>query len=297
MYTKPRFWLAARRSSLVLSVSLGLGVASGCTLEKKDDAGEFRDAVPQSQSVALSGPEGSSSTSTAAAGPSLRTLDTGSSAPYATWYGFTRDMRDGVNAITGVVLGSVWLVVQTTPSSVSADSATWGPWQDELAPSSYRVRVTRVATDEYDYVLEGRSKTATADADYRAVLTGHGYGKPHAKHGQGTFSIDLDVAKSLDPYKHQNDSGKVTVTHDLPHEFSENLAALPRSITAAVTPAGEAHYTVESRALADHTGAIHVDAHVDIDDDSTKTKLEDVVIDSRWAASGAGRADIDIAGW
>jgi hypothetical protein len=291
MYTKTRFWLSGFGFA-----TLSLGVLSGCTLEKKDDAGEFRDAVPQSQAIALSGPDANGSSTTAAAGPSRRTLGTGPSTPYAKWYGFTREMRDGVNAITGAVLGSVWLVVQTTPTSVSADSATWGPWDDDqLSPARYRIRVTRVATDEYEYVFEGHSKTSTVDTGYRAVLTGHGYGKPHAKHGQGTFTIDLDVAKALDPYKHQNDSGKVTVSHTLPHAFSENFGALPRTITAAVEPAGEPHYTVESVANVDHTGTIHVDAHVDIDD-SKLTKLEDVVIDSRWAASGAGRADIDIAG-
>jgi len=291
MYTKTRFWLAS-----CCLTTLSLGALSACTLEKKDDAGEFREAVPESQSVALSGPDANGSNSPAAAGPSRRTLGTGASTPYAKWYGFTREMRDGVNGITGAVLGLVWLVVQTTPSAVSVDSATWGPWDDDqLSPARYRIRVTRVATDEYEYVFEGHSKTSTVDTDYQSVLTGHGYGKPHAKHGQGTFTIDLDVAKTLDPFKHENDSGKVTVTHALPHEFSENLAALPRTISAAVAPAGEAHYTVESRANADHTGTIHVDAHVDIDD-SKATQLEDVVIDSRWAASGAGRADIDIAG-
>jgi hypothetical protein len=40
-------------------------------------------------------------------------------------------MRDGVNTFTGVVLGSVWLVVQTTPSAISADSATRVPCDDD----------------------------------------------------------------------------------------------------------------------------------------------------------------------
>ena len=62
-----------------------------------------------------------------------------------------------------------------------------------------------------------------------------------------------------------------------------------------VDPEGEAEYTVQSWALSDHTGRIHVDAHVDIAD-SKDTKLEDVVIDSLWNAFGAGRADIAFAG-
>ncbi len=277
------------------SCSFALSALSGCTLDKKDDAGEFRDAVPQKEAVALSGPDSSGSSSTTSEGPSLRTQATAPSTPYAKWYGFTREMRQGVNGITAGVLGGVWIIISTPPSDISADSATWGPWNDELSPATYRFRVQRVAIDEYDYVLEGHAKASTIDTDYRAVLVGHGYGKPHEKHGQGTFTIDLDVAKALDPFGHENDSGKVTVVHDLPHDFSDNLAALPRTISAAVTPAGEAHYTVETAAKVDHTGSVHVDAHVDIDD-AKNTQLEDVVVQSRWDQTGAGRADIQIAG-
>lgn len=291
MYTKTRFSLAASGIA-----ALALCTLSGCASDNRDDGSEFREAVPGAQAVALPGPDASPSPTTAAEGPSPRTLATGASTPYAKWYGFTRDMRDGVNAVTAGVLGGVWLVVQNPPTALSADSATWGPWDDDqLSPARYRIRVTRVAADEYDYVLEGHSKASTLDTDYRAVLTGHGYGKMHAQHGQGTFTIDLDVAKALDPYKHQTDSGKVTVSHVLPPGFSLNSGALPRTITAEVTPLGEAHYTVESHAAVDHSGTVRVDAHADIDD-SKATKLEDVVVDSRWSSSGAGRADIAIAG-
>jgi hypothetical protein len=289
MYAKTWLWLGG----CVLACHL----LSGCALQKKDDADEFRDAVPQSEAVSLSGPDSSSgSTATASAPPPRGALSTTPPTPsYAKWYGFTRDMRDGVNTVTAGILGSVWLIIQSEPSSAAQDSATWGPYTDELDPATYRFRVTRVAQDEYDYVLEGRPKTSASDADYQAVLTGHGYGKPHPLHGQGTFSIDLNVAKALDPYKHPDDSGSVAVVYELPHDFSDDLGALPRTITATVTPQGEAHYSVESVANLDHTGSIRVAAHVDIDD-SKMTKLEDVTVHSRWNQSGAGRADITITG-
>ena len=77
--------------------------------------------------------------------------------------------------MTAGVLAGAWLIIQSEPSATSADSATWGPYTDELDPATYRFRITRVATDEYDYVLEGRPKASTSDADYRAVLTGNGF--------------------------------------------------------------------------------------------------------------------------
>jgi len=288
MYAKTRLWFAG--------CSLALCFASGCTLDKKDDdADAFREAVPQQESVALSGPDSTSSSSTAALGPSRRTLGTAPNAPYAEWYGFTRAMRQGVNQVTAGVLGGVWAILHVPPTTLAKESASWGPYTDELEPVTYRFRIERIALDEYNYTLEGRPKASSEDAAFRAVLTGHGYGKPHASHGKGEFSIDLDVAKALDPFAHQDDSGTVRVSYELPHDFLENPNFLPRSITAKVDPAGEAEYTVESLALIDHTGQIHVDAHVDIDEDKN-TKLEDVVIDSHWNATGAGRADIDFSG-
>ncbi|HYQ41788.1 MAG TPA: hypothetical protein VER11_07465 [Polyangiaceae bacterium] len=291
MYAKTRAWNAC--CSFVICFS---ALTSGCALDKKDDdADAFREAVPEEQSVALSGPDSSSASSTAAVGPTRRTLGTTPATQYAKWYGFTREMRRGVNQVTAGVLAGVWTILHVPPSAISKDSATWGPYTDELEPASYRFRITRIADDEYDYTLDGRPKASANDADFRAVLTGHGYGKPHALHGQGGFTIDLDVAKSLDPFAHPNDSGTVHIDYELPHDFDQNPDFLPRSITAKVDPEGEAEYTVESLALVDHTGSIHVDAHVDIAD-TKDTLLEDVVIDSRWNATGAGRADIDFTG-
>jgi hypothetical protein len=288
MYANTRLWFA--------SSSLTLCALSGCTLDKKDDAADaFRQAVPREQSVALSGPDAKSANSTAAAAPSRRTLGTVPTPVYAKWYGFTREMRRGVNQVTAGVLGGVWAILHVPPTTLSKDAAVWGPYTDELEPATYRFRVTRIALDEYDYALDGRPKASTDDAAFRAVLTGHGYGRPHALHGKGEFSIDLDVAKSLDPFAHQDDSGSVRVNYDLPHDSWDNPNLLPRAITAKVDPTGEAEYTVESLSLLDHTGSIHVDAHVDIAEEKN-TKLEDVVIDSRWNQTGAGRADIDFAG-
>ena len=289
MYAKTRLWLAG--CSL-----FALSASSGCTLDKKDDgADEFREAVPTQDSTALSGPDSSAASSTAAAAPSRRTLGTTSTPSYAKWYGFTRAMRQGVNQVTAGVLGSVWAILHVPPSTLSGNTASWGPYTDELEPVTYRFRIERIALDEYDYTLEGRPKASSNDSDFHAVLTGHGYGKPHALHGQGEFSIDLDVAKSLDPFAHPDDSGRVQISYDLPRDFLENPSYLPRSITAKVDPAGEAEYTVKSLAEIDHTGRIDVDAHVDIDEDKN-TKLEDVVIASHWNATGAGRADIAFSG-
>jgi hypothetical protein len=282
-----------------LAGSLALALASGCLVQKQDDVSEFREAIPQAEAVTVGGPEGASNgnSSTSSVEPGRGVLaDTPGTPNYAEWYGFTREVRDGVNVVTGVILGSVWLIVHTEPSEVETDEAIWGPYTDALDPVAWRFRVTRVAEGTYDYALEGRPKASQSDDDYRAVLTGVGYGKRDERHGDGEFKIDLDVARELDPFKHEADSGFVRISHDLPADITEHLGALPRSITAEVRPSATSEwFTVTSRANSDGTGQIDVDAFADTDE--TKLTLPETVnVASRWAADGAGRADITISG-
>ena len=285
---------------LVGALLLGCLVPA-CTLEKQDDGDEYREAVPLREAVVVAGPESDSSAdSTTASAPTAAhalavTRPLGRN--YAKWYGFTRAVRAGVNTVTGAVLGSAWAIVHTEPSAVKDGEATWGPYTDALEPASYRFRVTRVAEGEYDYVFEGRPKAETSDTAYRTVLKGHGYGKRHELHGEGEFTIDLDVARELDPPAHVGDSGTVHVVHHLPHDIDAGHA-LPRSILAEVTPdpaVNPESFSVTSDANEDGTGSLHVVAKADVNDSKT-TQLEDVTVDSRWRADGAGRADIGISG-
>jgi hypothetical protein len=295
----------SQRSFTVRTLTAGLLAACllpGCLLEKQDDSAEYREVVPSREAVVLAGPEtdGAADSNTASVQDSRGTLATRplGGGPYAKWYGFTRAVRGGVNLVTAAVLGSAWLIVHTEPTSLQDGEATWGPYTDALEPVTYRFRVTRIAQAEYDYVLEGRPKASHSDDDYLTVLEGHGFGKRHAQHGEGDFTIDLSAARTLDPFGHENDSGTVHIVHHLPHDLGEGGDALPRTIVAEVTPdpaVNPESFTVTSDANEDGTGALHVDAKADVDDNKL-TELEDVAVDSRWRANGAGRADIVIAG-
>src|SRR5262245_30429021 len=94
-------------------------LSGGCVVQEHDDVSEFREAIPKAEAVTVGGPEGSSngSSSTASVGPGRGVLaDTPGTPNYAEWYGFTRAVRDGVNVVTGVILGSVWIIVHTEPT-------------------------------------------------------------------------------------------------------------------------------------------------------------------------------------
>lgn len=294
--------MTMRTAVWMLTTTVGAALfVPGCMLKTQDDASQFRDAIPQASEVQLHGPENASGAQSSAAsveGDQSHTAGTGSgwsNGPWAKYYGLTREVRKGVNVVTNAVLGSVWIIVNTQPTSISRNEAIWGPYTDSLSPVTYRFRVDRVGDKEYDYALEGRPKDSQRDADYRAVLDGRGWGSDSPKHGDGYFTLDLDTLRELDPFDHQDDSGTVKITHDLPQDITTKLSPV-RTVTAEVKPtATQVWWNVTSVQNQDGTGDMVVKAHDDIDD-SHATKLEDIQIESRWNGDGAGRADITLSG-
>jgi hypothetical protein len=287
-------------TGMLLSAVL-VGVLPGCALQKKNDSDRFREAIPEAKHVVVPGPEGETKAdqSTASLEPGQRAQsDDGhwDDGPWAKFYGFTREVRDGVNQASGAVLGLVWLIVRTQPSSVEGDEAIWGPYSDALEPATWRFRIQEVADDEYDYFFEGRPKTSSSDGDFRPVLSGKGWAKGHPQHGDGFFEMDLDAGRALDPFHYEDQSGKVKITHDLPPNITTKLGALPRTIRAEIRPSASTQwFDITSLAREDGTGTLDVEALADTDD-SHVTRPEDLHIESRWRATGAGRADIAFSG-
>ncbi|HEV8548642.1 MAG TPA: hypothetical protein VGQ57_06430 [Polyangiaceae bacterium] len=271
--------------------ALAATALQGCTLQKDDASTEFQEALPEQGSVSVDGPAAVADMGTQSG--TFGTRATGGPKDPAFWYGFTRDVRDGVNVVTAVVLASVWAVVHTEPAEADEDHAVFGPYDgDALDPARYRLTVTRIGDHHFRYVLDGQKKSG---GDFLTVLDGDGYSLASESHGDGQFVLDLGNAKMLDPSRHEDDSGKVTVVHDLPRDIGRRKDALPRTITASVVPDGGASFSVTSVAREDHTGELDVTAHADIDD-SHATALEDVAVVSRWRSTGAGRADVGISG-
>lgn len=274
-----------------VAIGLTTSLLGGCSLEK-DDASEFREAVPEVASVSVDGPAAD-----AASAAKQRTLAAGAGVGEpASWYVFTRNVRDGVNVVTAVVLGSVWFVVHTEPTELDTDRAVWGPYEgDALEPARYRFTVSRTDGDHFAYRLEGQAKSGGKNAPFLPVLEGDGYSRKSDRHGDGSFRIDLDNARQLDPSRHAGDSGSVTITHELPFEIGRKRDALPRTIVAELRPDGGEALDITSLAREDRTGELVISGTVDVDDSASRA-LEDVTVTSRWRATGAGRADVGIVG-
>ncbi|HEX6273911.1 MAG TPA: hypothetical protein VFZ53_12775 [Polyangiaceae bacterium] len=274
---------------------LALAFLGGCSLESTGEVDQFREALPSADSVAVDGPETTRTGDRSASGVrGALTATPGAPAP-AYFYTFTRDVRDGVNVVTAAILVTVGFVVHTEPTTVERDRAVWGPYDgDALDPVAWRLTVTRIEDHHYRYVVEGRRKSDKTGR-FLAVLEGDGYDRQSPSHGDGTFVLDLDNSKLLDPSRHEADSGTVTIVHDLSRDIGRRIDALPRTITATVAPKTGEFLVIGSVANTDRTGSLDVTAVVDIDDVKDGVN-EDVAIASRWRATGAGRADITIAG-
>jgi hypothetical protein len=257
-------------------------IGEGC-VAKQDDADRFRQAVPQADEVALKVPGNAP-----ASGTTTKDLHINGGGPTTTsssaeYYRFTRDLTGAVDFGTGVILGAVWIIVHTQPTSVDGTHAVWGPGNgNALDPVVWRFTVTEVGDKEYDYVLDGQRKGTT---DFVPVLTGHGYGEERAEHKTGWFMADNDAFRQLDP-DHAHDSGTTKVTYD--------LRQLPATIAVELknTPdKGWANVTVTHEAGG--AGTVDITAHADFDASKT-TKLEDIRLVSQWLTNGSGRADAQI---
>ena len=196
-------------------LALGVAVGANACVVKADDSERFRDPIPQSSDVGLGVPGSTSGAPSKAQAKGLHLSNLPGGASYAEYYQVTRDITDSVDYGTAWVIGLVWTIVHSPATTLEPHKAVWGPGAgDALSPVVWRFTVNEVGDHEYDYALAGRAKGSTSEADFKTVLTGHGYGKSRAEHRQGVFSLDFDASAALDPARN-HDSGNLKVTFDL----------------------------------------------------------------------------------
>jgi hypothetical protein len=271
----------------LLVVSLALAsLGTGCVVQN-DEAARFREAIPESDDVAIALPRSSGGATTKSLGAKEGTATTSS----ARYYQFSRDLSDGLDWGTAQILGLVWLIVHQPPTKIEAKKVTWGPGGDPLDPITWRFVAKEIADREYAYALEGRPKASTSDADFKPILTGHGFGKTHKNHRQGWFAIDNEVKNALDPAR-AKDTGSVKVEFDL-RTYPTTIHAYAQ--TAADKSKGWFDVTLTRDAT--RAGNLDIKALGDIEDPGKKDGvLEDVTLFSQWSSTGAGRADVRITG-
>jgi len=157
---------------------------------------EFANGVPRQETVAMAVPGSEAKAITVES--DRRALE----GQTAEWYTVTRTVSHTVNGGAIAVGALVRLVTDYPATSVTADSATWGPWQGPLDPVEWKVTVTRLALHQYSYTFEGRDKHAPA-APFVTVLAGAHTPGLDANDmelegfGAGSFTLDWNARATL----------------------------------------------------------------------------------------------------
>jgi hypothetical protein len=260
---------------------------AGCDGGESNDADTFREGLPSKEMTQVKAPKEN--------GQGLTAAGQGEKAEF---YKATVDATVSVNGGTLWVLNLIEQVAKYPPTTLEENKAVWGPSTEALSPTTWRLTVTRSGEASFSWVLEGKAKTEE-DSAFRAVLSGtqqvavDANGERVKGYGSGELFIDWDKARTLP------DADDHVGTADI--KYSRASATAEATVEAEfkqVRDENDANRRVDGsyryKATAEG-GEFQFATYKDVDNGNPlRTKLEKLTIRSRWAAAGAGRADIRV---
>lgn len=242
---------------------------AACAPESESTEADIATALPTAEQLRIKLPANSAAAQARAPGETSK------------WYVATRDVTRTLNGGTAWVLGLVHLIVQFPATSVDGDTSVWGPHSDALDPSEWKLSVTALGDGSYDWKLESRSKTQ-ANAVFETLTHGNAVPSVPAGRGTGTFTVDFDAARRVDPTS--RDAGVMTATYDLSARHLEIDAETPDESQQLVAT----HYEYDE--ADDGGGSMLLSLTGDTEDEGALPEV--ALVHSRWLATGAGRADV-----
>jgi hypothetical protein len=209
---------------------------------------------------------------------------------WSTYYLFAATVTQSVNALIGGVLVWVDVITDTPPSwsSTEENTAVWGPYAQALDPAETILWVHYEAEDDtYQWGFSQRPKGETSDEAWVPVIAGHVDAGATHEASSGWFVIDFDAAASLDP--------RVTARG----AFGTEYALAPEGVSAtagfdAFADGGDtldAYYHYEQ--ATGGSGKMDLGLLTDATGNATP---EEVLLRSRWEATGEGRGDGYVTG-
>lgn len=271
-----------------LPVASALLAAPAC--RPHDQADEFRAGVPREETVKMVVP--------AAAGQRLEVESTSQALK-----GETADFYKVTRGVTLVVNGGAWFVgvlvrhvVAHPPTTLTADTATWGPWSDALDPLEWKVTVKKLGEHKFDYRFEARGKTG--GGAYVTVLSGEhtaavdAVGDNLEGFGEGTFTLDWDARNTLpQPSK---DVGKASYRYRrLAVGAPVEIDAQFRMVKDDERPGARVDVDYLYRSTQGQGGSMEFSYLLPM---SMAQKGTRWAVKSRWQATGAGRSDVRASG-
>jgi hypothetical protein len=189
----------------------------------------------------------------------------------------------------------VRLITDYPATTVTHDSAVWGPWQGPLDPVEWMITVTRVAPHEYAYKFEGRDKH-DATAPFVSVLSGvhtaglNELGGEREGFGAGSFTLDWDARASLPAP--DNNVGKANYTYD--HMGPGDVVDIKAKFRQVKDDDRPDKLVDADYAFVQNPGSMgSMDFIYNVPADATSAGGVGKVR-SRWQWSGAGRSDVTV---
>jgi hypothetical protein len=268
-----------------LTATLAAILFAACAPTEKDDAQEFRDALPKAQTAALGTyqTEGGTSGKIGVSRDALGDTDMQQS-EYAVMSYF---LALSVNGGAALVLDLVQFITAFPPSVCEPGvSCTWGPWVGDQGLNRYRLDVTKVG-DAYEYALSGQN-AVVADSPFVDILTGTAY-PVDRDHGSGTFTLDFQASHeglAHGPAYEQKDFGQLVLDYD---NVSNPVTVSAQFIGARNQDPDPAKQHFMNAAYGFEDAASGGQLQVAFENlDTTET----LAMRTRWSASGQGRADV-----
>ena len=205
-----------------------------------------------------------------------------------------------VNGATEWLLLALASGVTHQPSSVSGDTAVYGPYTPYLSAITWKLTVTRTTFNSFSYILEGQDKTKPSSAWVEVISGSHTVTVDDNDNaikgfGQGVFLIEWDKAKQL-PGR-GSDTGTCEVHYGKVDPKSQAFVDVSFNNVGGGADAkpfnAEYRFTLEN----DQSGTFQfaLDLNLNIFDPA-KAAAERLSIESRWMSTGAGRGDVSAHG-
>lgn len=257
-----------------LLIPAGFLFAAACGSQDND----FQNALPSKKALTVDAPESSNA------------LAVGELSSY---YVITRLATVGVNATVVGVFNGLESITKLPPTTVEGDTAVWGPGNgDALDPNVYRLTVTGKDND-FEYSFEFRRKNS--DGDFKVLASGHSDKSSGKDDGHGTLTIN--ATNWGEANNNQCDRGTAVITYDT--ESQPQTLAIDFSDFRSCDDDDDGVYSAKYYydRMADGSGNFQFTANGDIQNgERSPVVLENLVIRSRWLATGAGRSDVSISG-
>lgn len=268
-----------------LTILGALVALAGCGLNS-----EYKDALPTQDSAKINVP--------AAAGQALvQSTKQGLQGQTATFYTFTVDMSGMINGATIWVLNMLQDVTNNPPTSVSGQTAVWGPYTDPLSADTFKLSVTKTGDATYSYELDGKGKTQP-DSAFLALLTGSAdasvdaKGNPIPGFGSGSFTINWDNTHQLP----QNDGNVGTAAFQYSRPSATDPASVQVTFTNVLDQSSGQKINANYSYVANPGNGGVFQFSEDKDFIAGPNGDEHLDVESRWLESGAGRADVKLSG-